>query len=356
MCWYSARARFGVMGQFQSKLFWLIGMGLLVRQYRSWDRAERYAAAATAAAKETDADRFERRIALASARVGYSPDDPEAHSALARAYFDALMPHVLKVSPGTSWKDAVPSTYAEKYVVPGLRSSAAARAACPHFAAAHMRLALNREFFTAAEPASAYFARVKRLAPCDPEAWFASGLEAFERGDLEAATNDWKQSLSLDMRQLEPTLKIAARKMSTERIRDRLLPDDTTVLLAAAHALYPNQIEQKVERKPFLTRVQQIATHKSNPGVSDLVALAQVEYEIGNRDRALKAWKMAVNVAPYDTVLRAKYARWLESEELIEPLVSELEWLRQMGAGGSNITDRLDAARHALDLKKIIDK
>ena len=333
-----------------------IGMALLVRQYRSWDKAERYAVAATAEtkAKDKDLDHFDRRIALCAARVGYSPDDPEAHAALARANFDVLVPHI--DASKTSLKESIPDDLVKKYVQRGLRAARAARMACPQFAVAQMRLAVYRDFFTSTDSAKVYFDRVKKLAPCDPEAWFASGLEAYERGDINSAINDWKQSLTLNIRQLVPVLKIASPKLETDQILVDLLPDDPTVLLSAVQFLYPNRAEQKNKRQPYLDRVKYLVTRFKKPSVTDYVALAQAEYEMDNVKEAMKAWQSAIEVSPYDAGLRRKFADWLEAEEEFGPLVSELEWLRQAGYGGSHNTDRLDAARHAYELKQIIDK
>ena len=336
-----------------------IGTGLIVRQYWLWDRADRYATAATVAERETDAaDRYERRIAFAGARAGLAPDDPEAHAALARAHFDALWAILPTSASDATWAPNVPAKLVETYVRPGLRAARRARDASPYLAPPHMRFALYRDACVSADPAKTYLERVLRLTPSDPEAHFAAGVEALlDRKDRTAASAHWKASLALSGRQLGPILAIAAKGgFGPGEIMDRLLPDDPPVLLQAADLLYPNRLTQKDERAVLLKRARKIGAGLARPSANVLTALARVEYEIGDRDAALTAWRRAVDAAPRNLSLRQDYANWLELEELYEPLVSELEWLRVNGAGGANIADRLDAARHALDLKNILDK
>lgn len=331
----------------------VIAMGLIVRQYRLWDRAERYATAAIAVSRGVEEDRFDRRIALCGARVGLSPDDPESHSQLSRAYFEAAIAAEPGLQYGVVEKESIPEPIVKKYIEPGLRAARNARSASVYIPVAHMRFALYRDFCVTADPAASYFSRVKLLMPYDPEAWFASGTEAFKRNDFNAATTDWKRSLALNSRQLVPIMKTASNKMKTEEIRDRLLPDDPSVLLSAADILFPDRVNQKEERRPFLTKAKKIGESQPNPSTKSLMAMAQIQYETGKREKAMEAWIQAVNSRPNDTNLRQKFAAWLESEELYEALVTELEWLKSKGFP---VTDRLDSARHALDLKAIIDK
>jgi tetratricopeptide (TPR) repeat protein len=334
----------------------VIGTALVVRQFWLWDRSDRYATAATIAATETGADRHARRIEFAAARAGLAPDDPEAHAGLARAHFDAVLAERPTGTVDSEWTPDVPKDLVDKHVRPGLRAAARARAASPYLPSSHMRFALYRKYAVTGDSPAAYLDRVKRLTPSDAEAYFAAGVEAFARDDRKAALANWKDSLAISGRQLAPILAIAARKFTPEQIGRELLPDDPAVLLAAADQIYPDRVGQADKRKSLLARAKTLGAGLKNPGVEVLMALARIEYEIGDRDAALAAWRRAVDAAPRHAGLRFHYAQWLEAEELIEPLVSELEWLRANNAGGANIVDRLDAAYHARDLKQIIDK
>ena len=119
-----------------------------------------------------------------------------------------------------------------------------------------------------------------------------------------------------------------------------LLPDEPTVVLEAANALFPDRIKQKEVRQKYLERVREAARKLPRPTSASQVALAKVEYELGDPVAALAAWKRAVDQAPRDVQLRNDYAKWLEEEELYDLLVTELEWLRSNKAGGYNIIDR----------------
>jgi tetratricopeptide (TPR) repeat protein len=337
----------------------LIGVGLVVRQYRIWDRGERFGAAAEAA-KIANPESYEIRIALLTARCGLEPGNAEAQTALARAHFDAAIAIADRtVTPATPW--TIPPSAIEAHIVPALRACRAARAVSPHYPVPHMRFAIYRDYCEKADPARTYFERVTRLVPCDAEAWYAAGVEAIRRGDVDTAFRDWKRSLSLGGRQLEPILKLAEQKLDlkgrdADRIFKDLLPDDPTVLLDAINWLYPDRDNQKEIRETYLPLVRDAAQKLPRPTSASQVALAQVEFESGNREAALAAWKKAVDQSPNNVTLRQKYAKWLEDEEIYELLVSELEWLRSKNAGGYNIVDRLDAARHGVDLQYRLNK
>src|SRR5262249_32974403 len=62
-------------------------------------------------------------------------------------------------------------------VVPGLRHLLAARNRCPLRADVQLRLAQNRDRFRQADPGATYLARVKLLAPSDPDLWYECGLQ-----------------------------------------------------------------------------------------------------------------------------------------------------------------------------------
>ena len=337
----------------------LIGIGLVVRQYRIWDRGERFGAAAEAV-RNASPEAYEPRIALLAARCGLEPGNAEAQTALARAHFDAAIAIADRsVVPGTKW--TIPPSAVETHIVPALRACRAARAASPHYPVPHMRFALYRDYCDSADPARAYFERVTRLVPCDAEAWYAAGVDAFARGDIETALRDWKRSLTFGGRQLVPILvlaesKLDVRKGDADRIVKDLLPDDPTVLLAAVDWLFPDRVGQSDVRQKYLVRVREAAQKMPRQTPASNVALARVESEFNNREAALAAWKRAVDLSPSDASLRQLYAKWLEEEELYDLLVTELEWLRSNNAGGNGIIDRLDAARHAVDLKHRLNK
>jgi O-antigen ligase/tetratricopeptide (TPR) repeat protein len=330
-----------------------LAMVLILRQYYIWDRGERYRSAAIAASR-SDGPGSPMHIALAEAAAGASPGDPELHLAMARAHFDAV---VASTKPSTDpWYPNVPAEIVEKHVRPGLRAARTARSICPTLATSHMRFALYRNACETADPAATYLERAMKLAPCDPEAPFAAGLEAISRKQIDQAGEYWKRSLSLNGRQLERILKAAkASGLSPSQIRDRFLPDEPTVLLAAADMLYPDRREMADERKPFLDRARRVGETMPASNYGTLEALARIQHEMGDTAGAQKAWRKAVDLAPDNVMLRERYALWLEAEELIEPLVSELEWLKARNIGATT-NDRLELARRLNDLRQILNK
>lgn len=324
---------------------------VIVRQFRNWDNAERYRSAAIATGR-AEGPASDLRIRQAEAAALATPDNPELHLAHAKAHFDAAL---TQGKPGGNlWKISLPEETIAKHIRPALQAVQQARALCPYLAPAHMRLAVYRDFCVSADPAATYLARAIRLNPSNPEGHYAAGLEAISRRDLNAASEHWKHSLSLNDRKLNSILEAAKTAMTPVEIRDSLLPDDPAVLLAAADKLYPDRKGMAASRAPLLERAKKIAETRSTNSAG-LEALARIEYEQGNTTTAQLAYRRAIDLTPNDVNLRIRYAAWLESEELVEPLISELEWLKAKGAG-TDISNRIEVARRALELKTIILK
>ncbi len=329
---------------------------------RSRDRGYRLLLAADEAAA---AGRTEDRVAQLDARAATRPNDPEALFAAAQAHIDEAISSTWIPGAGlagaaagfTAPPDQIAPAVRDRHIIPALKLLREARRANPLAPKPHTRLGLYAEVFATSEPASVHFARAKSLIPSDPDVWYASGRSAFKHGDPAAAWADWKRSLALSPQNLPAILAAARGKLTPAEIRVKLLPDDPVTILAALDLLFPDRVAQAAERRPFVQSVIDLARTPPRTGTTAdrLMALAMALDELGNPDDADDAWDKAVRLAPDRPDVRDRYARWLERDERYDEALVHLEWLRQRNRGNQDVQDRLDAARHAVRLKKDID-
>jgi tetratricopeptide (TPR) repeat protein len=325
---------------------------LMAWEFKAWDRVERLRTAAILAAKEDTTDRTSRRITYQLARTRVIPDDPNAYMDLAYALFD----YAIAVDNKLESEDA------KTHVRDGLRAFRTARNLCPILPNPHFHFGLYRmqerkpgvKWFVSADPAVTYFDRAKALLPLDPESWYVAGVEAFERGDTDAAYRNWKQSLTYSPRQLKPILAKVRGKLRDKEILTQILPRDAIILMQAADALHPNVDTDRTARELFLEDAAKILKEKSNQSPAELEVLARVYEQKGDLKGALAAWYRAVDGDPDNLGTRARFAEWLEGEELYDDAVKQLEWLRDHSAGGLNIRDRIDMAKRGKDLRDAI--
>ncbi|MDY3557829.1 O-antigen ligase family protein [Gemmata sp. JC673] len=342
--------------------WWTVGAGLAVAglalfvalDARARERVHRLKLAADVTYRDTDSpDRLARRARYLDARVALRPDDPAVLFDAAQGQIDAAVEATLAgAPPGTEPPDRFPAEVVSRHIVPALRFLRAARAVTPIAPKPHTRLALLAEHFERSEPASVHFDRAKRLLPADADLWFTSGKAALRRGDRTSAWADWQKSLALSPRHLGAILLAAQEVLSGGEMREHVLPDEPVILLAATDLLYPDRTA-RAERQPFLEAVAACGDRSGATG-AQLGAVARAHAELDHTEDALRAWQRAVAAAPDEFGIRDGYSRWLEQQERYEDAVPQLEWLRSRTQNGA-IQDRLDAARHGLELKRVIE-
>jgi tetratricopeptide (TPR) repeat protein len=331
----------------------MLAVVLALEYYRAL-RADTLRKAGIALKYSKDPERFKHRIEILEARVALTPHDGQAFLDLSQAYFDAA----LNQSP---LADFAGNPTARSLAIQGLRASRAARNVSPLLPQSHFRMGVHHGLFAESEPAAVHLSRAKRLLPIDPEVWFAAGAEAESRGDMAAAAADWKTSLTLSYRQLEPILRRSiARGLSVDEIRRTIIPDNPEVLVYAPEILGRllkwSAEEQRVLARPFLNKAQDVVKDRTNPSVADLVILARVSEQTGDVAEALLAYRKAMAMDDSNEQLRDSFANFLEREEMYQELLPHLEWLKDRGRGGTFIRDRIDAAKHGIVLQQELSR
>ena len=306
-------------------------------------------------------DNLAARAAFLDRRAVVRPDDPQALFDAAAAHIDLAVFETWTPGAGlaggaagfSAAPDRIPAAVAERHLYTGLRYLREARAANPLLPRPHARLGLYADYFQSGEAAAVHFARAKRLLPVDADIWFASGREALARGDEAAAWADWQQSLARSSRHLGEVLRASRGKLGADEVRTKLLPADPAVQVAAADVLYPDREAQAAERRPFLEAAA--AADRPDLPLDRLMIVADALSELGRPDESAAVWRRAVDAEPESASVRDLYAGWLEREERYEEAIEQLEWLRQEQPRSEAYRDRLDAAKHGLELRREIE-
>lgn len=326
---------------------------------RKRDRADRFKMAADAAYLDlTLPDRLAVRAGYLAARAAVRPDDPDALLDAAQGRIDQAVQATWAAGAAVAGgaggfsaaPDRVPPAVADRYLVPALQYLRAARAANPLDAKAQARLGLYAGYFATGEPPAAHFARAKRLLPTDPDVWYASGREAFRRGDRAAAWADWRVSLALSTAHLGSVLAATA-DVDPAELRAKLLPDDPVVLLAVADRQHRRGA---ADRRPLLEAAVRAADARPTLTADQAAALATALAELGQDERALAAWQKAAELAPDRPAVRSGLAAFLESAERYEEAVDQLEALRRLQPNDPVTQQRLEAAYHGIKLKRAL--
>jgi tetratricopeptide (TPR) repeat protein len=216
----------------------------------------------------------------------------------------------------------------------------------------HVRLGQYASFFAVSEPPIVHFERAKRLRSADAAVWYAVGSEAFWQQDYSAALTSWRRAMQLSPAMISLILWEASAAPDAMPLTE-LIPPDPATALAAANMLYPDRFTQQEMRRPILAKASTSDTQRLR--LPDLYALAAIFDELGQPERAAATWEWAINRFPNDPGPRDRYARWLMADERYDEALLHLEWLRERQPDDTVLQDRLDTARHALRLKRIIE-
>jgi O-antigen ligase len=197
----------------------------------------------------------------------------------------------------------------QTYLVPALRAFLQARAACPLRPEPHLALASYAHLLPRAEPRAVHLDRAKSLAPADPQLWYLCGLQEYT-ADTGRAFASWRHSLELSDRYL-PDILAHAEAVDPAALLTNLLPDDPTLLLAAASQLYPEPAA-KEKRRPLLVRGLALLEARTAPlRAEDLHTQAKLHAALGRNEDALSAYGRALALEPFCFAWRMEHAQLL---------------------------------------------
>jgi O-antigen ligase/tetratricopeptide (TPR) repeat protein len=286
---------------------------------------------------------------LRAAAAVVETDDPE-RSAGAVGYLEAATR--LRPADAEVWSALSGAHVARGEVVAALRAARTARDRCPLLPGPHLRFGVLTGPDVRGEPAAVHFDRAKRVAGFDPDVWYFSGASALARGDLEAAWADWKECLSRSRRRIDPVVRQAARHLSPDQIRARLLPDDPAAWVAATGAM---DLDPAARAEWLRAAVARFAASPEPDQPAGWLTWAAADEQLGDRPAAVAVLRRAAERFPESAEVHDRCAAVLHAEELDDEAVGHLEWLLARHPNHPGYQDRLDAARHAVELRRTID-
>jgi O-antigen ligase/tetratricopeptide (TPR) repeat protein len=167
--------------------------------------------------------------------------------------------------------------------------------------------------------------RLTRLAPAEPEPWFLVGNDAFDRGELAAAVDAWRTSMTASPHFLPEILRNSGDRLADAAFRERLMPDEPAVLLEAAQVVAqsaPSSDLSEIETAFLRRAAQRLESRPRTPEQNRL--LSQVRSRLGDGDAALAALQAAVEAQPTRASWRFEYAQLLHRSGQARRAESEL--------------------------------
>lgn len=341
----------------------LAAVGLLVAWW-GWQavQVERLHNAADGITRTAAPNRWDRAVAFLEAATRIRPDDAELWSELSAVHLAAaqdqsLPPFLAVVGPPAAVNppDVFNTEAIREHVLPALRAARTARDRNPLLSGPHLRLATYARLLARSEPVSVHLDRAERMGRSDPDVWFLAGRAALAAGDTDRAWSDWKESLRRSQRRLGAVVQLSSAVLLPDQLRTRVLPDDPAVWVAVTDLLYPNPTTDPEGRRAWLRAAADRWASAPPDTPEGMAAWATVLEDLAEPALAEHVWRMAAEKFPESELVRDRLAAGLEAEELYEEAVPLLEWLAARSPSNRRYHDRLEAARHALTLKRQIE-
>ncbi|SMP51694.1 O-antigen ligase [Neorhodopirellula lusitana] len=151
------------------------------------------------------------------------------------------------------------------------------------------------------------FKNSMRLSAVDSRQTLGNGLLAWAAGDIEAMTQQWRQTLSVDLSHLELIYRLARLKLTDEAITEHLMPNNWVA---------PYRLALLIRRDPGTEALQELlydrATSAALVVAMDPIpkqrALAAVAAARGDFRVAAEHYSQAVQADPKDSELRYRFA------------------------------------------------
>ncbi|MHB1425866.1 MAG: O-antigen ligase family protein, partial [Gemmataceae bacterium] len=250
-----------------------VGLGLVIcadgwkafRSHRLEDAALR--------AGNDKRDQLHTRIACLTEAVSLAPEDARLHAALGSAHgrlaellLGSDLTELLRtgnLAGALRRLDSPEGRAALEQGVLSLREHLRARDACPLLSEAQIGIASHatRDYMEQGDKAEDYFRRAKLLSGGNAEIWFKCGLQEIQLMHVQDGLATWRHCLELSEQYLPDILDATARRLGTNQLVEKVLPDKPEVLVAAAMYLY-REFGSVERRRPFLEKALRLLESK----------------------------------------------------------------------------------------------
>jgi tetratricopeptide (TPR) repeat protein len=245
------------------------------------------------------ADQLRLRVAYFAAAASLNPDDAEIQYEL--GYAHTLLAELLTGDP------ALDGSEAPKQSLLALQAYLRARNACPLLSGAQLGIAANASRLKQGDAAEDYLRRVKLLTPGQVRMCFLCGVQESRLNQYDDAWATWRHCLELSEDYL-PQILIITKRLKSDQLVEKVLPDNPDLLLVAALLRYPDAGAAR-QRRPFMEKAERILESKPegmiprDSKVSEQTLKARVEfarylYERGKLEEARNELRMVLSQSP----------------------------------------------------------
>jgi tetratricopeptide (TPR) repeat protein len=318
--------RFGTVGVALVSLTALAVSGIVILHAWKAEQSFRYHVAAFRSLQRVTPPDIDQAIVYLESACQVDPTDADLQLELGQLFLDRTdVKHRLEDS-----------------IVPGIRHMILARNLCPLLARPQMRLAAHASELAKADPPEMYWERAARLAPSDPDFWYLRGMYMLKENKPDSALQYWHRSLELSPVRLKEIVDAGYPRFGVEGLLTNILPENAELLVKAVGML------PATASKEDLKRIYRAAGRLLDARGDDLTAneyylKARCAEYLGENDKALRAYKFALDMNSTQHEWRWQYARLLHRTGRLSEARRELRELLKVWPGRPDVTDELEA-------------
>jgi O-antigen ligase/tetratricopeptide (TPR) repeat protein len=297
------------------------------------DQTFRYRLAAFHSLQRVSPPDFDKAITYLESAASIDPADADMQLELGQVYLDRN----------------VTTNRLTESVLPGLRHIIDARNDCPLLPRPQMRLAAFQKYLYRADPAEEYWQRAERLAPSDSDFWYLRGMYAFRNGRPGKAWEYWRRSLQLAGGHLKEIVTNAYPTLGVRGLLAEIMPDDAEQLVKAAELIsdrHPADLNLLYAAADKL-----LESREEDLSAEEFFLKARCAEQLGAYDKAMRAYRMALDLDSSKTEWHWKFALLLYDAEKLPEALREIREVLKVWPPRPDIDEKLRATERLIQIR-----
>lgn len=328
--------RFPIVGLLTLTVSALAVSGVLILHAWKADQVFRYRLNAFRALQRLKPPEPSMAIGFLEAATEIDPGDADLQLELGQIYLDRQPLH----SKG----------WTTEAFIPGMQHMIAARNLCPLLPRPQMRLAAFASQLKSAQKPEDYWRRAELLAPSDPDLWFLHGVQLMKEGQNEKAWESWRRSLALSPNFLKEIVAAAYPKIGVEGLVEHILPDNPEILVITADLL-PKDVAPESLSRIFRRAMDLLDQRQFDLSAQEFYLKARCAAQLGETDKALRAFRQAVDMNASQNEWRFHYARFLHRSGKLQDAMAELRLLIKALPDRADIREEYEIVRREIEIE-----
>jgi hypothetical protein len=300
------------------------------------DQAYRLRLAAFRSLQRMSPPDFDQAISYLEAASRVEPTDADLQLEVGQVYLD---------QPGVRNR-------LNEAIIPGMRHMIDARNDCPLLARPQIRLAAFGHYLYRADPSDDYWQRAERLAPADSDFWYLRGAHALKATLKKEAWSYWRRSLQLSPRRLQEIVIAAYPQLGSNPVGgllEYILPENPEQLVKTAELLR-DSAEGRL--KPFYAAAEKLLDARTDDlSAQEYFLKARCSEQLGATDKALRAYRLALDLNPSQLEWRWKYALLLYDAEKFTEARREMREVLKVWPQNLENDDKLRATERLIEIR-----